>query len=231
MTPGEPLDEFAVVIPVNNEDQHLPACLAAVDTALRQLRHPLPRLRVVVVLDACTDGSAAIATRWPGVETLEVEFRNVGAAREHGVRHVIDGSLAPASRLWLANTDADSTVPGEWISHHVEAARAGAVVMLGAIRPDPRDLSPSKYRDWQRRHAAAPATARVHGANLGVRADAYLEAGGFPAYPEHEDVALVESLRRLGAVIQSNAECWVQTSARIAGRTPGGYAAHVRAFY
>ena len=231
MKPDEPLDEFAVVIPVNNEDQHLPACLAAVDTAVRQLRHPLLRLRVVVVLDACTDGSAAIATSWPGVETLEVEFRNVGAAREHGVRHAIEGSLAPASRLWLANTDADSTVPGEWISHHVEAARAGAVVMLGAIRPDPKDLSPSQYRDWQRRHAQAPATARVHGANLGVRADAYLEAGGFRAYPEHEDVALVESLRRQGAVIQSNAACWVQTSARTTGRTPGGYAAHVRAFY
>ncbi|GAB3143301.1 glycosyltransferase family 2 protein [Marisediminicola antarctica] len=231
MNPEEPLDEFAVVVPVNNEDQHLSACLAAVDTAVGRLRHPLLRLRVVVVLDACTDGSAAIATRWPGVEALEVDFRNVGAAREHGVRHVIDEAQAPASRLWLANTDADSTVPEEWISHHLEAARAGAVVMLGAIRPDPRDLSPSKYSDWQRRHAAAPETTRVHGANLGVRADAYLEAGGFPPYPEHEDVALVENLRRLGAAILSNTECWVQTSARTTGRTPGGYAAHVRAFY
>lgn len=231
MSQGEPLDEFAVVIPVNNEDQHLAACLAAVDTAVRQHRRPLARLRVIVVLDACTDGSAAIATGWPGVEALVVNFRNVGAAREHGVRHVIGGSPAPASRIWLANTDADSTVQGEWVSHHVEAAMSGAAVLLGAIRPDPEDLSPSKFRDWQRRHAAAPATARVHGANLGVRADAYLEAGGFPAYPEHEDVALVESLRRLGVVIQANAQCWVQTSARTTGRTPGGYAAHVRDFY
>lgn len=230
MRASGPLDEFAIVIPVNDEDRHLAACLAAVDAAVRRSRPPL-RMRVVVVLDACTDGSAEIAARWPGVETLAVDFRNVGASREHGIRHVLDGALAPASRLWLANTDADSTVPGDWISHHVDAAHAGAVVMLGAIRPDPQDLSPSKYRDWQRRHAAAPATTRVHGANLGVRADAYLEAGGFPAYPEHEDVALVESLRRRGAVIQSNPECWVQTSARTTGRTPGGYAAHVRAFY
>ena len=231
MSQRDPLDEFAVVIPVNNEDQHLAACLAAIDAAVRQHTRTLPRLRVVVVLDACTDGSAEIATGWPGVEALVVDFRNVGAAREHGVRHVIDGSPAPTSRLWLANTDADSTVPGEWISHHVEAARSGAAVMLGAIRPDPQDLSPSKFGAWQRRHAEAPPTARVHGANLGVNADAYLQAGGFPAFPEHEDIALVESLRGLGAVIQSNPQCWVQTSARTTGRTPGGYAAHVRAFY
>ena len=103
--------------------------------------------------------------------------------------------------------------------------------MLGAIRPDPRDLAPHQFRQWQLRHLAAAPTAHVHGANLGVRAAAYLEAGGFPDLPEHEDVTLVERLRSVGATIQSSDACWVQTSARTTGRTPGGYAAHVRAFY
>jgi len=227
------VDEVAVVIPVNDEEELLERCLAAVHDALGHLDdlEGPARVRVILVLDACTDGSAGIAARWPLVETLVLSKRRVGAARAHGVRHAIDSSGVPASRLWIANTDADSRVPSHWIAHQLDLARTGVDVMLGAIRPEPRDLTPHQFREWQLRHLAAAPTAHVHGANLGVRAAAYLEAGGFPDVREHEDVTLVEQLRRVGAIIQSTDACWVQTSARTTGRTPGGYAAHVRAFY
>ena len=68
----------------------------------------------------------------------------------------------------------------------------------------------------------------MHGANLGVRADAYLAAGGFRTVAEHEDVGLVETLRAAGAPIDSTDRAPVTTSARSTGRVPGGFAGYLR---
>ncbi|MFC6344030.1 hypothetical protein ACFP8W_18770, partial [Nocardioides hankookensis] len=67
----------------------------------------------------------------------------------------------------------------------------------------------------------------VHGANLGVRLTAYLEAGGFPEVREHEDVALFEAVLRTGRPWVTGTR--VTTSARLRGRTPGGFAGYLRA--
>ncbi|WP_418276584.1 hypothetical protein ACNHYB_01350 [Isoptericola jiangsuensis] len=68
----------------------------------------------------------------------------------------------------------------------------------------------------------------MHGANLGIRASVYRAAGGFAPIPEHEDVAIVAAARTLGARIVPDAAAEVLTSARLVGRTPGGYARHLR---
>ena len=58
------VDRVAVVIPVHNEEDHLDRALAGVEAAASGLRkvHPCMDVRVLVVLDSCTDGSAAIAS-------------------------------------------------------------------------------------------------------------------------------------------------------------------------
>jgi hypothetical protein len=72
----------------------------------------------------------------------------------------------------------------------------------------------------------------VHGANLGVRADAYLRAGGFATLPEHEDVDLVARLRADPRVdVRPSDAADVLTSGRTTGRTPGGYAGYLRASF
>ena len=65
----------------------------------------------------------------------------------------------------------------------------------------------------------------MHGANLGIRASTYAEAGGIPDLVEHEDVALVRAVRALGARERASDVHEVETSGRFTGRTPGGYAA------
>jgi hypothetical protein len=37
--------------------------------------------------------------------------------------------------MWLANTDADSTVPSDWLIGMVSAANAGFQVVLGTVLP------------------------------------------------------------------------------------------------
>ena len=230
---GPAITGVAVVIPVNDEEALLGPCLAAVAAAVEAARAmpAPPGVRVIVVLDDCVDGSAAIAARWPDFEAIEVGYRNVGAARAHGARFAVETSPEAPHTLWRANTDADSLVPVDWIAHQVDLARDGAELMTGAIRPNPADLSADQYAAWQERHRVAVGVDRVHGANLGVRADVYLDAGGFEHLAEHEDITLVERLRLGGVRESAVASPWVQTSARAVGRTPGGYAGFVRAFY
>jgi hypothetical protein len=84
-----------------------------------------------------------------------------------------------------------------------------------------------------RRHALAYAGAddhpHVHGANLGVRGDAYLAVGGWSAIPSGADHALWDAVRRAGSPTLSTRRIHVVTSGRRIGRAPAGFGADLRA--
>jgi hypothetical protein len=64
----------------------------------------------------------------------------------------------------------------------------------------------------------------IHGANLGVRADAYVRAGGWSNHETAEDHDLWGRLLKTGAVTQSTNSIEVATSGRRVGRAPHGFA-------
>ena len=68
---------IGVVIPAHNEARHLGRCLRAMQAAALQARQSGQRVEVLVVLDRCSDGSAAVARRY-GVQMLSVDAGNVG---------------------------------------------------------------------------------------------------------------------------------------------------------
>jgi glycosyltransferase involved in cell wall biosynthesis len=222
---GGAITAMAVVIPVHNERALLARCLAALERAVSE--SPLP-CAVRVVLDACTDGSAEIAAQFP-FPMVRIQANAVGAARRAGVDSALEGLGAwPADRVWIANTDADSAVPARWLSTQRDLADRGADVVLGTVRPDFDDLSEAHRRHWLRSHTRGAPAGNTHGANLGVRASAYLAAGGFPHLVSDEDVQLVEACKRNGAVVVASDRAEVLTSGRTVGRAPGGYADFVR---
>jgi hypothetical protein len=69
----------------------------------------------------------------------------------------------------------------------------------------------------------------VHGANIGVRADAYLRAGGWMNLATAEDHDLWHRLQHQGERRLSDARLWVMTSGRRLGRAPMGFAAALAA--
>ena len=225
------VEAVAVVVPVNDEEALLPRCLTALSVAVRALRatHPQVAVEVVVVLDACTDGSSTVAARHD-VRVITTDDQCVGTARSAGAGYAasllgVDESLR-ASRAWLANTDADSVVPPGWLTHQVASALSGADLVIGRVRPDPADSTEQLRRAWGREHRSADPLRHVHGANLGVRWDAFNAVGGFAHVPEHEDVLLVEALLATSARVARGPE--VLTSARRHGRTPGGFSGYLR---
>ena len=210
---------IGVVIPARDEEQLIGAALHAVDRAARRVALDV---RVIVVADRCTDSTADIARRL-GAEVIELDGEGgVGRARAVGS----DRALALGAD-WLAHTDADSTVPANWLVEHCHRAERGADVVIGTVRPRFTDLSAHHIRAWLTTHPRGQSLGHVHGANLGIRSSAYVVAGGFHPLLEHEDVELVERLRAVGRMVETDV-AEVITSGRRWGRTGGGYAGYLR---
>lgn len=194
-----------VVVPAHNEQEHLPACLAT-------LRGDL----VVVVADACTDRTAEMARRG-GATVVEIDARNVGAARAAGVRELLRRGAS-----WVATTDADTLVPPGWLNTQLGYAARGWDAVVGTVAVTDWTGHPPRRTAAYARHYPND-RAPVHGANLGFTAHAYVTAGGFPAVPTGEDHALVNALERTAHRVLRTSRVSVVTSVRQQYRAPHGF--------
>lgn len=221
---------LAVAIPVRNEAQLLPRCLASLAVAQERVKDAGVEVAVVAVLDSCTDSSPAIAASYSWLATVKAELGSAGAARAVAASQSIQAaqSMAPDSHVWLATTDADSAVPPHWLTRQLELARSGVELMLGTVEPDPVDLGAPRLAHWWKAHSLNEGHIHVFGANLAMTAAAYSRAGGFPAVPVGEDVQLVERLKASGVPWVATDTCRVLTSGRTDGRTESGFAGYLR---
>lgn len=225
---------LAVVIPARDEQDRIGRCLESVRAALAAVPDSVETV-LQVELDGCEDSTVAVVDRalrgWPGTYWRESPGpAPVGAVRRRGCaaalarlgRHAANG-------VWLLGTDADSIVPGDWAAGHLRHAERGADAVTGLAEVVGLDRL---HRDAQDRYRAIVAGGvtgsrhhHVYGANLGVRADAYLAVGGFAPVPSGEDHDLVDRLRRAGYRVEAPLDVRVATSGRLEGRAPGGLAA------
>jgi glycosyltransferase involved in cell wall biosynthesis len=216
-----------VVIPAHNESALIGRCLTSVRDAAAHLQDTTGvAATVTVVADSCTDLTVEVA-RQHGADVLLLQARSVGRARDAGVRHVLAGSRPSyGSRVWIAMTDADSTVTPDWLVAQHRSAADEIGLLVGPVQPDPASISAPVLREWRLRHRPSDQV-HVHGANLGFTAATFHAAGGFPAVTEHEDVVFVRAALAAGCTwARGGPE--VRTSGRTDGRTPGGFAGYVR---
>jgi cellulose synthase/poly-beta-1,6-N-acetylglucosamine synthase-like glycosyltransferase len=219
---------IAILIPARNEETLLPRCLASIDRARAALPEGVTA-DVVLVADSCTDETPRIAREMLG-ETgvmLCCEYGRVGEARELAATVALrryDGEL---SRCWLANTDADCSVPESWLLHQLFLAMQGVEAVAGVVSVDSfGEHEPGvaeRFRETYVIHSDG-SHPHVHGANLGVRADVYEQAGGWKRLETAEDHDLWNRLKHEGRVCWSLATISVETSGRRVGRAPLGFA-------
>jgi glycosyltransferase involved in cell wall biosynthesis len=220
---------LAVIVPAANEEQNIASCLASIGAARAHLARSAVagvQVQVFVVLDGCQDRTAAVATLFPGVWPVVIRAGRVGAARHAGALAAI-GSAPPARELWLANTDADSVVPRDWLSFMVAESRRDTQVMLGTVLPGP-GLPVALTKAWLSGHHLREGHPHIHGANFGIRADTYLKLGGWQPLTMGEDVDLAGRATAAGHLrIIRTASIPVMTSSRTAARAPGGFASYL----
>ena len=88
---------IAVIVPAHNEDEHIGACLTAVNQASRSRLLLGEPVAMIVITDACTDRTGVIARRMGATE------------KESGARSLIHGGQASADVLiFVVGRDDDS---------------------------------------------------------------------------------------------------------------------------
>nr|WP_283161311.1 glycosyltransferase [Xanthomonas nasturtii] len=211
---------IAVIIPAHNEAECVAACLSSVFRAAShpELNEPV---EVIVAVDRCTDATAELALAL-GAYVIDVPMPGgVGIARASAASKAI-----ALGADWLAVTDADSRVPADWL---IEQRRAGAGVFCGVVEVDDwLDYSDEVRRSFEQTQPTGEGHGRIHGANLGVRADLYQQCGGFSALTCSEDVALVHALQAIQAPIAWSPRSVVLTSARRHARALGGFSSFLK---
>jgi cellulose synthase/poly-beta-1,6-N-acetylglucosamine synthase-like glycosyltransferase len=232
--PGPSLSRaVGVVIPARNEEESIVACLDSVIEAL-DAASCVDSSRIVVVADCCNDRTATLARRRLAGRgsTIECTVASPGTARRLGAAQVLTHFAGRhPSEVWIANTDADTRVCVDWLSHHLQLAARGFCGIAGIVRVaaiEGHDAAAvgefhagyATYEDGTHPH--------VHGANLGVRADAYIDAGGWSDLTVAEDHCLWSRVRARGWRTIASVGSVVLTSGRLHGRARGGFADTLR---
>jgi cellulose synthase/poly-beta-1,6-N-acetylglucosamine synthase-like glycosyltransferase len=222
-----------VVIPARDEADSIVECLDSIVGAL-DATLAVNSGWIVVVADSCRDQTASLARRRLAGrgKVIECSVASPGTARRLGAAEVLThfASRRPAD-VWIANTDADSRVGADWISHHLQLAARGFCGVAGIVRltsiegHDETAVSEflagyATYEDGTHPH--------VHGANLGIRADAYLDAGGWSDLTVAEDHCLWSRVRSRGWLTIASVGSVVSTSGRLHGRAMDGFADTLR---
>lgn len=206
---------ISVVVPAHDEAALIGACLRSLARAAADPALGGEAVQVFVVLDRCGDGTADIAAAL-GVHCIVLTAGNVGIARARG----FEAAIAAGAR-WIATTDADSEVPGDWLSAQLAH---GCDAFCGVITvSDWREHDDRTRDEFLRTECRLDDHPHVHGANFGVTALAYGRSGGFLPLAAHEDVALVRALVSDGARIARRLQPVVVTSARRRARASGGF--------
>jgi hypothetical protein len=242
-----------IAVPARNEAQRLPALIHALGKQTWLAGHGR-RLPVVIVLNNCTDDSAAIAASAAAehpnllVDLSAIDFSaedaHVGSARRLAAEKAWAARLHPTDSV-LMMTDADAVPEPTWVEANIRAIDGGADIVGGLIVGDETEealLGPRFLRRAARQLRYARLIDRLAalidplpydpwprhcdhtGASIAVRADVYAAVGGLPALAFREDLAFVSRVRAAGYRMRHSLEVRVRVSARLEGRAPGGMA-------
>lgn len=100
---------LSFVVPAYNEEHYLAACL---DSILRETRGSSLPTEIIVVNNASTDQTRAVASRYPEVKIVDEPRKGLTYARQAGLE-ACTGQL-------IANVDADSRLPEGWLKRVFE---------------------------------------------------------------------------------------------------------------
>ncbi|EMR00907.1 glycosyltransferase [Cesiribacter andamanensis] len=211
-TPGPvPADwpPVAVLLPVRNEQEHLPACLQS----LLQLEYPADKLLILVGNDASTDATLALARDWsarhPQIQLVDVQH-SLGLAR--GKANVLAqlARACPREVQYFFMTDADIRPHPGWLQRMLRALRPGIGLVNGTTTVGGNGLwARWQQTDWAVALGLAKAYAHLPGLgqtltaignNMLISREAYEATGGYEAIPFSitEDYELLLQIRQRG---------------------------------
>ena len=235
--------DFAVAVPVRDEERRLPATLDAISIAMQAV--PFAGCAVFVINDT-SDASADVIERWAVRErqsflALEVSFDQTIRNAPHARRLALDIAARAVSGGALFTTDADTIVGKTWIDTGLSYLAKGYNLVCEDVLLDEQELAalPAQVREvgdaerayldlcdrlwryWTDGRASTLAY-RPSGASLAMKGSSYLALGGLPTPSVGEDRALCDAMLGAGFAVKAMENFGTRTSARLTGRALGG---------
>lgn len=220
-----------VVVPAFDEARSIARTLAALEA---QTLRPMV---ICVVDNASTDRTPGVVRAWAADQTLRgvglsvrlahEPDKGTGAAADTGMRLAV-----AAGATALLRTDADSLPYPDWAVRMTTRLASDAELVAGRVvdRQDEALGVPVRLLLWVLMVVSAAVSVPKNrgvgyrtrfrmliGSNVGIRADTYIRAGGFPRSridEVHDDRALMNRTRRVTNRIVSDHHAIVATSAR-----------------
>lgn len=185
-TSTQPVHLLSFIIPAHNEAGSLAACIAAIREAAATIGTPF---EIIVVNDASTDDTAAIAERH-GAKVLHVTHRHIAATRNSGAR------AAQGDVLFFI--DADTLINSRYLKSALTALENGRVGGGGVPAFD-KPLPLWARLGYPFFWAAIKVLRQPGGSSLFCTRQAYLATGGFDeTYYAAEDALFVSALKKQG---------------------------------
>ncbi len=220
-----------VGVPARNEERRIERCIRSILAATDHLPETITTT-VTVASDDSTDGTDHMlhhmAVEFPTLHVVCGRWHSAGAARRSAIEHALNDTTSGYCGLtetWIATTDADTSVPTDWLAKQIRRAELGCDALAGIvdIAGDP-ESTPHMVKVFRSFYSLGARThSHVHGANMGIRANAYVAVGGFPPVALSEDHTLWNELGRRNYRRLSPIDLRVHTSSRADPRAVGGF--------
>ena len=194
---------LSFVVPAFNEERYLPDCLRSIRRETAGINE---LVEIIVVNNASTDRTRAVALSFPGVRVVDEPRKGLPQARQAGF-------LASTGRL-VANVDADSRLPRGWVAEvlrHFEddpslVALSGPLVyydLSSRERVLVRLFYALAWMSYALNRYVLRVSSMVQGGNFVVTRTALERIGGFNLsitfYGEDTDIA--RRMHELGSVL------------------------------
>ncbi len=131
-TQQSPKTAFTIIVPFRNEEKNLPNLLRS----FSKLNYPHELIEIVMVDDFSTDRSEKICIQWrmnhDDIDTTLLENLRLSRSPK---KDAIARAMPIAKHNWIITTDADCTVPKNWlktIDHYIQAHEPEMIV--GAVK-------------------------------------------------------------------------------------------------
>jgi|ERR1041384_2546703 cellulose synthase/poly-beta-1,6-N-acetylglucosamine synthase-like glycosyltransferase len=190
----------SVIVAARNEEVHIGACIKS----LIRLDYPREKLEAVIVNDGSNDRTREIAEELgrnhPWMKVISASH---GTGNLLGKTNAVSQGIEVSHGEILMFTDADCSVPQEWVRETVKCFDEKAGIAGGfTLLESSRTFEGMQALDWIFLFGVSSATAgwgiplTVIGNNLAVRRSAYDSTGGFQNIPFSvtEDYALVQAI-------------------------------------
>lgn len=185
--------KLSFVVPAYNEERYLPECLRSILRETEGLGEPV---EIIVVNNASTDGTRAVAESFSGVRVVDEPRKGLPHARQAGF-------LASSGAL-IANVDSDSRLPAGWVRQVLWSFEQDASLVTISGPLVYYDLSPRErllvhvfymtaWMTYALNRYVLRVGSMVQGGNFVVRREALERIGGFNLdltfYGEDTDLA------------------------------------------